>query len=94
MEYHTAHRVKGMTCDYAVLLDVDSGEMGFPSEVADDPILSSLLGGGDEYENAEERRLFYVAITRAKNRNYILYDWRKPSKFVGELVEMNERFSK
>jgi len=62
--------------------------MGFPSQVADDPILSALLEG-DEYENLEERRLFYVAITRAKHRNYILYDWRNQSKFVGELVEIN-----
>jgi len=89
MEYHTAHRVKGMTCDYAILLDVDSGEIGFPSEIADDPLLNFLLNGEDDYEHAEERRLFYVAITRAKHRNYILYDWRNPSRFVGELIEIN-----
>jgi len=55
-----------MTCYYAILLDVDSGTLGFPSEIADDPLLNYLLHEGDKFENAEERRVFYVAITRAR----------------------------
>jgi hypothetical protein len=33
IDYYTAHRVKGMTCDYAIILDVDSGMLGFPSDL-------------------------------------------------------------
>jgi DNA helicase-4 len=83
--FFTAHGVKGMTCDYAVLLDVDSGVLGFPSEIADDPLLSYLLHEGDGFENAEERRVFYVAITRARYKNYLIYNESQPSKFLLEL---------
>ncbi|WP_256011797.1 UvrD-helicase domain-containing protein [Desertivirga xinjiangensis] len=87
IEYHTAHRVKGMTCDYSILLDVDSGPLGFPSEIADDPLLNYLLHEGDNFENAEERRVFYVAITRARHKNYLLYNAVSPSKFLLELMQ-------
>jgi DNA helicase-4 len=88
LSYHTAHRVKGMTCDFAILLDVDSGTMGFPSEIADDPLLDCLLHEGDSFENAEERRVFYVAITRARHKNYLMYSLTRPSKFLSELREI------
>lgn len=87
IEYYTAHRVKGMTCDYAILLDVNSGTLGFPSEIADDPLLSYLLHEGDGFENAEERRVFYVAITRARHKNFLLYNELNPSKFLSEIME-------
>ncbi|MFP9114759.1 UvrD-helicase domain-containing protein [Flavobacterium sp. RHBU_3] len=88
IEYYTAHRCKGMTCDYAILLDVNSGTLGFPSEMADDPLLNYLLHEGDGFDNAEERRVFYVAITRARHKNFILYNTLSPSKFLAEI--MNE----
>jgi DNA helicase-4 len=88
LAYHTAHKVKGMTCDYAILLDLNSGILGFPSEMADDPLLNYLLNEGDTFENAEERRLFYVAITRAKHRNYLLAAPNNTSKFINELHEI------
>ena len=83
--FHTAHGSKGLTCDYAILLGVESGVFGFPSEVADDPVLSYLLQDDERYENAEERRLFYVALTRARHKVYLMYDIRYPSKFIEEL---------
>lgn len=85
IQFFTAHGVKGMTCDYAILLDLNSGTLGFPSEMADDPMLNYLLQDKDRYENAEERRVFYVAITRARHKNYLLYHENQPSKFVTEL---------
>lgn len=87
IQYFTAHRVKGMTCDYAILLDVNSGTLGFPSEMADDPLLNYLLHEGDKFENAEERRVFYVAITRARHKNFLLYNELNPSKFLTEIKE-------
>jgi len=85
IKFFTAHGVKGMTCDYAILLDIDSGVLGFPSEMADDPMLNYLLQEGDDFENAEERRVFYVAITRARYQNYLIYNGNQPSKFITEL---------
>jgi len=87
LEYYTAHKVKGMTCDYAILLDINSGILGFPSEVADDPLLNYLLHEGDSFENAEERRVFYVAITRARHKNFLLYNSANPSKFLSEIKQ-------
>jgi DNA helicase-4 len=85
IKFFTAHGVKGMTCDYAILLDLDSGVLGFPSEMADDPMLNYMLQEGDDFENAEERRVFYVAITRARYKNYLIYNENQPSKFITEL---------
>ncbi|MFD2871973.1 UvrD-helicase domain-containing protein [Mucilaginibacter ximonensis] len=85
LQFFTAHAVKGMTCDYAILLDLNAGQLGFPSEMADDPMLNYLLQEGDNFENAEERRVFYVALTRARHKNYLLYHEPQPSKFITEL---------
>jgi DNA helicase-4 len=89
IKFFTAHSVKGMTCDYTILLDIDSGVLGFPSEMADDPMLNYLLQEGDGFDNAEERRVFYVAITRARHRNYLIYNEYQPSKFIAELQTEN-----
>ncbi|MET3606887.1 DNA helicase-4 [Mucilaginibacter rubeus] len=91
IKFFTAHGVKGMTCDYAILLDLDSGVLGFPSEMADDPMLNYLLREGDSFENAEERRVFYVAITRARHKNYLIYNGNQPSKFITELLMANDQ---
>ncbi|WP_316799046.1 UvrD-helicase domain-containing protein [Pedobacter frigidisoli] len=88
ISYYTAHACKGLTCDVSVLLDLNSGVFGFPSEMADDPILSNLLHEGETFENAEERRLFYVALTRARHQVYMLYDPNSKSKFMEELMEV------
>jgi len=86
ISYLTAHSSKGLTCDYSILIDLDSGVYGFPSEMVDDPILSYLLQEGDDFENAEERRLFYVALTRARHKVFLLYNKNSPSKFIDELI--------
>ncbi|MNL48932.1 Helicase IV [compost metagenome] len=86
ISYFTAHSSKGLTSDYTILMDLDSGVYGFPSEMADDPILSYLLHEGDDFENAEERRLFYVALTRARHKVFLLYNQSSPSKFIDELI--------
>jgi DNA helicase IV len=90
LTFYTAHSCKGLTADFSILLDIDSGVYGFPSEIADDPILNAVLQEGDKFDNAEERRLFYVATTRARHINYLLYDQSNPSKFVEELLHSNQ----
>lgn len=55
--------------------------------MADDPILGYLLQHGDSFENAEERRLFYVALTRARHQVYLQYNPHNMSKFLAELIQ-------
>ena len=86
LSYCTVHAAKGLEADYAVVLGMRAGNHGFPSEVADDPLLELLLEKPDEYPNAEERRLLYVALTRAKRRTYLI-DEKPRSSFIEELVE-------
>lgn len=83
----TAHSCKGLEADYVFLINCNSGydDYGFPAQVADDPILEYVLSRSDAYDHAEERRLFYVAITRAKRASYVLYDKQYPSLFVTEI---------
>ena len=59
--------------------------MGFPSEMFDDPILLLLLGDPEKFPNSEERRLFYVALTRAKVKTSLISNNKFTSKFILEL---------
>ena len=81
----TVHMAKGLEGDYVVLLNAEDGLLGFPNRIADDPILQLLLGVPEPYEFAEERRLFYVALTRTRNRVYILVPDKGRSPFVDDL---------
>ena len=75
-----------------MVLNCNAGKHGFPSELSDSQILNLLLSGADHYENGEERRLFYVAMTRAKNQVYFFTNKFSPSKFITELEPTKEDF--
>ena len=83
----TAHGSKGKQSDYVVILDVIDGKYGFPSKVTTDPLLESLLPTVEKFSYAEERRLFYVALTRAKNTVFIHTVLGKESEFITELTK-------
>ena len=86
IEFLTVHKSKGLETDYVVILQCNKDIYGFPSMISDDPVLNYVLTESDQYPFGEERRLFYVAITRAKIKTYILYDKRFPSVFVDEFL--------
>lgn len=88
IQFMTAHQSKGLEADYVVVLKCNSGSYGFPSTITDDPILSFVLSEDDSFTYGEERRVFYVALTRAKCKTYILYDVERPSCFVEELMNI------
>ncbi len=79
----TAHGAKGLEADVVIVLNCNVGS--FPSERADDPMLNLLLSKADTYGHGEERRLFYVAMTRAKQKTYFVTSPSKPSQFVEEM---------
>ncbi len=83
----TVHRSKGLEADYAVVLGLCSGKHGFPAEIADDPLLDLVLAAPEAHPNAEERRLLYVALTRARRQVFLLADGGSPSEFVTELID-------
>jgi len=82
----SVHSAKGMEADNVILINCNQGAYGFPSLIEDDPILDFVLSRSEQYPFAEERRLFYVAMTRAKKRMYVLYDEQRPSPFIGEFL--------
>ena len=86
IEFLTVHKSKGLEADYVILLQCNKDTYGFPSRVNDDPSLQYVLTASDRFPYGEERRLFYVAITRAKVKTWVLYDARFPSVFVDEFL--------
>lgn len=80
------HRSKGTEADYVIVGDLTADRFGFPTEIADDPLLNLVLADSDKYPHAEERRLLYVALTRAKHEVHLIVDRIQPSPFVLELM--------
>lgn len=85
IEYRTVHQSKGLECDNVILINLKNWKAGFPNKMVDDPILNFVKRNGDSFSYAEERRLFYVALTRTKNNVYLLAPYFKSSVFVQEL---------
>jgi len=83
--FDTVHGSKGKEADFVIVVDVNNDRYGFPSKIVDEPLLDLVLPDAEPHEHAEERRLFYVAITRSKYHSYILYDIEKPSVFIKEI---------
>lgn len=90
MNFMTIHQSKGLECDYIILLNCNGGTIGFPSQISDSPVLKYVLSEPDAYAFSEERRVFYVGITRAKKHTWVLYDINNPSPFVKEFVKTLE----
>lgn len=88
IRFMSVHSAKGLEADNVILINCEEGQNGFPSLIEDDPILGYVLSEEDQFEYAEERRLFYVAITRAKRHTYVLYHGDKPSPFIKELTDI------
>lgn len=82
----TIHGSKGLEADEVILIMNDKEYLGFPSKIQDDSIFRFVLSEKEKYPYAEERRLFYVATTRTRNRVYIIYNVDSPSEFVNELI--------
>lgn len=85
----TVHASKGLGYDQVILINVLDSIYGFPSKVKDNPLIS-ILKNENVQENVdypEERRLFYVALTRTKNKIYIVAPQFRTSEFIHEIKE-------
>ncbi len=86
ISFLTVHKAKGLEADNVIILNFENSTLGFPNKISDDPVLGLVLSDSDTYDYAEERRLLYVAITRTKNRTFILTNDRKPSEFIADFM--------
>lgn len=93
VDFMTVHSAKGKEADYVVILGLGRGKHGFPSEKPTDTIVDWLLPEKEQFPLAEERRLFYVALTRARHRVYLVYNPMEASSFVRELLKENSGYA-
>ncbi len=83
--FMTAHASKGLGYDNVIVINGKNETYGFPSKIEDDPVLNYVVRRDNSIEAAEERRLFYVAMTRTKNRVYFIAPEENPSEFLIEI---------
>lgn len=86
IKFLTAHSSKGLGFDNVILVNMIDNKFGFPSQLEDDPIMKLVIHYDNSVPYAEERRLFYVAMTRTKNKVYMVTAQNRPSRFVLELI--------
>lgn len=88
--FMTAHKSKGLQADYVFIINNKDRGLGFPSKIQDDPLVGILLEEKETYPYAEERRLFYVAMTRSRVKTFLLVLDNNMSEFVSEIEDMYE----
>lgn len=90
IRFLTVHQSKGLEADYVIILNNREAKLGFPAHVKDPPLKAELIKIAeelrlDQVSVNEERRLFYVALTRAKKQVILLTVDGKESSFIKEL---------
>ncbi|MDN6549636.1 MAG: ATP-binding domain-containing protein, partial [Enterobacterales bacterium] len=87
-EFTTIHASKGQQADYVIILGLQEGKDGFPATTGESVIEQVLLPQSEDFPDAEERRLLYVALTRARHQVWLMQDVDKPSVFVDQLKRL------
>ena len=85
--FRTVHGSKGLEADYIVIPGMTTGTYGFPSTITNDPVLDLAMPAPETFPHAEERRLFYVALTQARRAVVLITHPRRMSPFVIELLK-------
>ena len=86
-QYDTVHASKGKEADIVIVLGLNSVRFGFPAQLSANPFVNVLLPKAEDFPYAEERRLFYVALTRARHKVILIGNEAKPSVFLTELIK-------
>ncbi len=87
-KYLTIHSSKGLESDYVIILNNANSLYGLPNKLEDHPILKYITGNDNEIPFAEERRLFFVGITRCKIKTYLLVPFKNSSCFIQEIKKL------
>ncbi|MDX8000310.1 DNA helicase IV [Xenorhabdus sp. Reich] len=88
IEFMTIHASKGQQADYVIILGLQQGRDGFPAPARESVMEQVLLPQPEEFPDAEERRLLYVALTRAKKQVWLMQEPKNPSVFIHQLVQL------
>jgi len=91
LRFLTIHRAKGLEEETVILINLTNQILGFPSQIKNEQLLSKVTKN-DYLLYEEERRLFYVALTRTKNKVFLLVPRERPSVFVKELIKEYRSF--
>ncbi len=86
VSFWTFHRAKGLEADYTIIVGLDGGSYGFPCSRTSFRLIEALLPTQDPFLYSEERRLFYVGLTRARKHCYILGYSLNASEFINEIL--------
>lgn len=89
LEFMTIHASKGQQADYVIIVGLHEGSDGFPAPARESIMEEALLPAVEDFPDAEERRLLYVALTRARHRVWLLFNKDTPSCFVDELKQLD-----
>lgn len=92
IKYLTVHKSKGLEEEIVIIINLEDNDWGFPNKIKDEKILKYILPKKEKYKYAEERRLFYVALTRTKNEVYLLVNKNNKSNFIKEIVNNNNKY--
>ena len=97
IEFLSIHKAKGLEKSEVVILNFEDKINGFPNKIMDDPVLNFVKINKESFPYAEERRLFYVALSRTKNNNYLMVPEFGESEFIKEIkndehVVIKEKF--
>ena len=84
IKYFTIHKSKGLEADIVIVLNCNNEYLGFPNKIENNKLIDKIIAN-NEIKYAEERRLFYVALTRCKKEVILVYDKNNPSIFIKEI---------
>ena len=90
IRFSTIHSLKGGESDFVIIDDLNEGFTGFPNRMVEDSVLWMAQNRPEDFSDAEERRLFYVALTRCKEKLYLVALAGKESPFLGEIRDQLE----
>ncbi len=85
VRFYSAHKSKGSESQHVILTDMTSGLYGFPCEIQDSSVMELAKRFESDGFIDEERRLFYVALTRSKKFLYIYSMEQSNSMFLNEI---------
>ncbi|MEG1506723.1 MAG: UvrD-helicase domain-containing protein, partial [Bacilli bacterium] len=73
IKYLTVHSAKGLEADVVIIINLNNGKYGFPNKIINNKLIEEIYPTDTSFLYAEERRLFYVALTRSRNEVYLFY---------------------
>ncbi len=84
----TIHAAKGLEAKVVFILGLTGGSGGFPDIWSEDRVFQVIKTIAHDLLMEEERRLFYVALTRAKEKLYLITEKGNESAFLAEIPDI------